>query len=135
MRERPLRWPRPGWAVTVVFSMRMPVALLRQRPQRARKRRAVMGSVAAVAVDEVMGLACYFLPHHFHAHLLRWTATCQFASGHYGVSCIPRVAVSSSIWKSTVAAAVILYLYVTVHRKRSWGQEPNISYVHCKNQH
>lgn len=111
------------------------MALLRQRPQRARKCRAVMGSVAAVAVDEVMGLACYFLPHHFHAHLLRWTATCQSASGHYGVSCIPRVAVSSSIWKSTVAAAVILYLYVTVHRKRSWGQEPDISYVRCKNQH
>lgn len=32
-REHPLRWLRPGWAVTVVLSMRMPIALLRQCPQ------------------------------------------------------------------------------------------------------
>jgi len=33
MREHPLRWPRPGWAVTVVLSTRMPIALLMQCPQ------------------------------------------------------------------------------------------------------
>lgn len=75
--------------------------------------RAVIGLVAVVAVDEVIGLACCFLSHHFHTHLLRWMATCQFASSHYGVSCISSMAMSSSIWKGTVAAVGILYLYVT----------------------
>lgn len=75
--------------------------------------RAVIGLVAVVAVDEVIGLACCFLSHHCHTHLLRWIATCQFASGHCGVSCILSVAMSSSIWKGTVTAVVILYLYVT----------------------
>lgn len=118
MREHPSRWLRPGWAVMIMLYMRMPIALLRQCPQRAGKRRAVIGLVAVAAVDEVIGLACCFLSYHFHTDLLRWMATCQFASGCYGVSCVPSVAMSSSIWKGTVAAVVILCLHMTAFRKK-----------------
>lgn len=37
MRSPPLGWPRPGWAVIVSHSIRMPIALPRQSPQWAEK--------------------------------------------------------------------------------------------------
>lgn len=120
MRECPLRWLRPGWVVKVVLSTRT----------RAEQN---YWLVIVVAVDEAKGLACCFLSHHFHTHLLRWMATCQFASGHYGVSFIPSMAMSSSIWKGT--AAEVQSLHNRVFRERSWVQEPDTRCVHCKNQY
>lgn len=58
MRECPLRWLRPGWVVRVILSTRT----------RAEQN---YWLVIVVAVDEAKGLACCFLSHHFHTHLLR----------------------------------------------------------------
>lgn len=72
--------------------------------------RAVIVLVAVVAVDEVIGLACCFLSHHFHTHLLRWMATCQFASGRYGVSCIPSVAIQQHLERNGGCSCDSLYV-------------------------
>lgn len=134
-RERPLRWPRPGRAVTVVLFMRMLIASLRAASPVSREvqRRAVIGLVAVVAVDEVIGLACCFLSHHFHTHLLRWMATCQFASGRYGFLYSKHGRVQQQLERHGGCSCNSLSLHDRVFRKRSWGQEPDSRYVRCKN--
>lgn len=89
MRECPLRWLRLSqWCF----------------PWGQEQRRIRVGGRCSNRWSKRLSL---LFPLCFHTHLLSWMATCQFASGHCGISFVSSMAMSSSIWKGMVAKVAI----------------------------